>query len=130
MNNIYIFGRSIGTTVAIHTAQKKKLAGLILVTLLTSGKDMAKATGLGIVSFVAGLSFRNIDKIHNISCPVLVIHGTNDQVIPYGMGVEIYNKLQTKKRMVTIRGARHNNISSSFSGSYWMPISDFITYGI
>ena len=130
LNNIYIFGRSIGTTVAIHTAQKQNLAGLILVAPLTSGMDMAKATGLGSVSFVAGSSFRNIDKVHNISCPVLVIHGTHDQIIPYGMGVEIYNKLQTKKRMVTIGGAGHNNISSSFSSNYWIPISDFITGGI
>ena len=76
------------------------------------------------------VKFRNIDKIQNIKCPVLVIHGTEDQVVPYEKGVEIYNKLQTKKKMVTVTDAGHNNISSDFSREYWKPIAGFIANGI
>ncbi len=124
--NIIVFGRSIGTTVAINTSQERDIAGLILVSPLTSGKDQAKATGLGLVSFLAGSSFNNIDKVENITCPTLVIHGTDDRVIPYRMGVNIYNEIQSKKTMVTIDGAGHNNISTEFQQEYWEAVSSFV----
>jgi fermentation-respiration switch protein FrsA (DUF1100 family) len=129
INDIYIFGRSIGTTVAIHTAQEKDLAGLILVTPLTSGKEQAKAMGLNSIAFLAGGSFNNIEKIQNITCPVLVIHGDADRVIPYRMSVEIYEKIQTEKELITICGAGHNNISADFNPQYWESISGFINKG-
>lgn len=124
---IYVFGRSIGTTVAINTSQKKNIAGLVLVTPLTSGKELAKASGLSSVSFLAGKSFNNIHKIRNISCPVMVIHGTDDHVIPYGMGVDIYGAVRAKKELVTINGGGHNNLSVDFRDEYWPPIYEFIT---
>ncbi len=126
IEDVYIFGRSIGTTVAINTAQRKGIAGLILVTPLTSGNAQAKATGLGAISFLAGDSFNNIGKVEYITSPVLIIHGSKDRVIPHEMGVEIYNKLKTEKKLVTIVGAGHNNISSNFKSEYWGSISKFI----
>ncbi len=128
--NIFIFGRSIGTTVAINTSQEKDIAGLILVSPLASGKDQAKATGLSLISFVAGSSFNNVDKVANIICPTLVIHGTDDRVIPYRMGVDIYSMIKSRKKLVTIRGAGHNNISTESKNEYWKPISSFIEKGI
>lgn len=125
INNITILGRSIGTTVAINTCQNLNIGGLILVTPLTSGKDQAKAVGLGFVSFLAGNSFNNIDKIVNVSCPTLIIHGTQDNVIPFEMGKRIYNKAKTKKQFVRIEGANHNNLSTKYKESYWPPIYDF-----
>jgi uncharacterized protein len=126
MENVYIFGRSIGTTVAVNTAQNKSIAGLILVAPLTSGNDQAKATGLRFISFMAGDSFNNIGKVKNLTSPVLIIHGSKDRVIPYEMGVEIYNEFKTEKKLVTIDGAGHNNISSHFKNEYWKPIFKFI----
>ena len=90
LNNVIVLGRSIGSTVAINTAQNLNINGLILVAPLTSGRDHANATGLGAVSFLAGNAFDNKSKIKNILCPVLIIHGTRDQVIPFDMGKKIY----------------------------------------
>ena len=126
MENIFIFGRSIGTTVAINTSQNIHINGLILATPLTSGEDHAKATGLGFVSFLAGKSFDNIGKIVNVSCPILVIHGSQDKVIPFDMGKRIFDKAKTKKQFIKIEGANHNNLSTKYSKSYWPPIYGFI----
>ncbi len=126
LHNIIIMGRSIGTTVAIHISQNLDIGGLILVTPLTSGKDSAKAAGLGFVSFLAGDAFNNMGKITNISCPVLVIHGTQDSVIPFEMGERIYNHVRTDKQFVKIEGANHNNLSAEYKQRYWPPIDAFI----
>jgi fermentation-respiration switch protein FrsA (DUF1100 family) len=126
IENIFILGRSIGTTVAIHVAQKKNIAGLVLVTPLTSGADQAKASGLGLMSFLAGDAFNNIAKLSDVTCPVLVIHGSRDEMIPMSMGKTIYNQLRTEKQFVEIKGANHNNLSTRFAGAYWQPIDDFL----
>ena len=124
-NNIIIFGRSLGTTVAINIAQNKNIAGVILVTPLTSGKEEAKAVGLGFASSLAGNSFNNISKIENIVSPLLVIHGTNDKVVPFSMGKSIYNRAKVKKEFVKIEGGNHNNLHDDFGQKYWPPIIQF-----
>ena len=126
LSEIYILGRSIGSTVAINTSQHKSLAGLILVTPLSSGSEQAKAMGLGSVSSLAGNSFNNMSKVKNIKCPTLIIHGTNDRVIPFFMGQEIYQNLNTLKTFVSIKDAGHNNLSTDYSRQYWLAIYNFI----
>ena len=126
VESVFVLGRSIGTSVAIHVSQKKNLGGLVLVTPLTSGAEQAKASGLGLVSFVAGDSFNNIGKIGLVSCPVLVVHGTRDKIIPVSMGRDIYAKSGPKKKFVAIEGAGHNNLSTTYAGKYWPPINDFL----
>ena len=126
VENVLILGRSIGTSVAIHVSQNKKMGGLVLVTPLTSGAEQAKASGLGLISFVAGDAFNNIGKIGFVSCPVLVIHGTSDSIIPISMGKDIYAKSGPNKKFVAIKGAGHNNLSTTYAGKYWPPINDFL----
>ena len=126
MENIIIFGRSIGTTVAINIAQNKNIAGVILVTPFTSGKDQAEAGGLGAISSLAGDSFDNISKVGNIESPLLVIHGTSDRIIPYSMGKEIFEHARVAKKFVTIKGANHNNLHDVYEQEYWLPIIRFI----
>ncbi len=124
--NIIIFGRSIGSTVALETAQHKKLSGMILVSPMTTGKAMAKAVGLSPVSFLAGDAFNNLAKIKNLHCTLLVVHGTNDEIIPFSMGKTIYEEAAVEKHFATIEGAGHNDISSVFATDYWPPVNEFL----
>jgi len=129
LDNIIIFGRSIGTTVAIHISQHKDIAGLILITPLSSAKAQAKAQGLGFLSFLAGNAFDNLSKISNIKSPMLVIHGTDDEILPFSMGREIFDHAIVKKQMVAINGAGHNNLSQVDPSKYWGSIAEFIAQG-
>jgi len=126
LKNIILIGRSIGTTVAIHTAQNQALKGLVLVAPLKSGKDQAETMGLGYLSFLAGDAFNNIDKILNIRAPLLIIHGTNDEVIPYQLGKDVFERATVEKQLITIEGGRHNNLHEDFADEYWLPIFRFI----
>ena len=125
-DDIILFGRSIGTAVAINSAQHKKLRGIILVSPLTNANAEAKAAGMGSIASLAGDAFDNLSKIDGIEAPLLVIHGTSDNVIPYSMGVEIFNRAKVKKYFVRINGAGHNNLQNEFGRQYWPPIISFI----
>jgi pimeloyl-ACP methyl ester carboxylesterase len=47
----------------------------------------------------AGKSFDNRDKIKKIMCPLLVIHGSEDHVIPISMGRKVFANATTKKNL-------------------------------
>ena len=125
-SNIIILGRSIGATVALNIAQHKAIAGLILVTPLTTGKALAEASGLGAISPMAGNSFDNVTRIKHVKVPLLVVHGTADWVVPFSMGKELFDSARTVKQFVKIEGAGHNNLQGRYGPAYWPPIIDFI----
>ncbi len=126
-SNIFLFGRSIGSTVAVNLSQNKNLAGVVLATPLSTGKEYAKFHGLGLLSHVAGDAFNNIKKAPHISSPTLIIHGDNDRTVPHKMGKRFFNALpKGEKKFVTIPYAGHNDISTSFANQYWQAVQSFI----
>lgn len=128
LQNVTVLGRSIGTTVAVHITQNIDIGGLILVTPLTSAKDFAKKSGLGWVAFIAGSAFDNIGKAKHITCPVLVIHGTHDGIIPFEMGKKVYDTIGSgTKKFVVVNSAGHNNLSLEYAKDYFPPIAAFLS---
>ncbi len=125
-SRIFIFGRSIGSTVATDLAQDKDIAGLILVSPLSSARDQASAMGLGFATPLAGKAFENDKKINRLKAPLLVIHGTRDQTVPIGMGRKVFDAAISQKSFHEIEGAGHNNLSNRFADSYWTTISVFL----
>jgi fermentation-respiration switch protein FrsA (DUF1100 family) len=124
--NIILYGRSLGTAVAIHTAQNKILRGIILITPLSTAEDFARAKNLGSFTSVAKNKFASIDKLKNITCPMLIIHGTSDEVIPYALGRKVFDEYNGKKAFVTIVNGRHNDLEFTDPELYWKSVSDFI----
>lgn len=123
---IIIFGRSLGTSVAVHIAQNREFKKVILVTPLTSGKEMAAAMGLGFVKFIAGNSFNSIDKINNINAAILIIHGDRDELIPYAMGKELMDTFEGTKQLVTIKNGGHNDLQEVDPELFWGGIEEFL----
>ena len=122
----FICGRSIGTAAAMHISAKRNLAGIILITPMTSGRQLAKDLGFGPFSIIAGDSFNNIEKCSQILSPVLIIHGDKDEVVSWAMGKEIYNTLKITKKMITIEGGHHNDLEFENPQLYWNSIAEFI----
>ncbi len=125
-SNIFICGRSIGTTAAINTAMDKKIKGLLLVTPLTNAKEYAAFHGLGYLSFIAGNAFDNIGKVNKITCKVMIIHGTDDEVIPYSQGKKLFDAVLGEKSFITITNGTHNALELQDSLTYWTSIQQFL----
>ena len=124
---IFLLGRSLGSAVAINLAQHRDLAGLVLVSPLTSGRDMAKEMGLGLIAGIAGTPLNSIDKVRDIPSPALFIHGDADKVIPIEMGRRLFDAYpNAQKTFHTIPGAGHNNITAVAGNSYWEWMREFM----
>ncbi len=124
--NIVIYGRSIGTAVAVETARGRDIRGLILITPLTSGFDLACARGYSLFSVFAGSSFDSLDKMKNVRCPLLVIHGDSDEVIPFALGVKLHEAYGGPKKMVRIAGGGHNDLELADPGLFWSSVEAFM----
>ncbi|KAL2618215.1 hypothetical protein AAZV13_08G232300 [Glycine max] len=54
--------------------------------------------------------YKNIDKIPLVNCPVLVIHGTADDVVDYSHGKQLWEHCKQKYEPLWIKGGNHCNL--------------------
>jgi hypothetical protein len=101
---IIAYGRSVGGGVAVDLAARKPLAGLILESTFTT--VFRAVIPFPILPFD---KFRNIDKIKKVSCPVLIMHGKADNVIPFSHGQQLLAAAPEPKLSLWVDGAGHND---------------------
>ncbi len=123
--DIILFGRSLGATVAVYLAESHQFAGMILVSPFSSGKDVAKATGLGFLAPFIGDPFNSLQRIGQVECPTLVMHGKKDMVIPHRLGQRLSEYSPSLVRFISIEGAGHNDIIQNDPQRFYRHISDF-----
>lgn len=124
--DIFIFGRSLGSTVAVEVSQNTPFKGVVLITPLTSAKDMGKEMDFSYFSFLAKKSFNSIKKIKHLKSKLLIIHGTEDKQIPIKMGEKLFQIYKGPKQFVRIENAGHNNIQLVNPDAFWNGIELFL----
>ena len=80
--NIFIFGRSIGTSPAIYLASVRKPNALFIVSAFTSIRAVADNI-VGPLKYILKERLSSKDYIKNVTCPILFIHGQSDPLIPF-----------------------------------------------
>jgi hypothetical protein len=80
-SRVVSMGRSLGAAVAIDLASRKKVRGLVAQSAFTTAFRV-----LTQVPLLPWDKFENISKITKIHCPVLIMHGRADEVIPFSHG--------------------------------------------
>jgi fermentation-respiration switch protein FrsA (DUF1100 family) len=124
--NIYIYGRSIGSTVAVDISQNIPLGGVILITPLSSAEDFIREKYASILAGAGRNHYQSIRKIRDLKSPLLVIHGTDDDIIPYTLGVKLYEASPGRKSFTGIPGGGHNNLEFINPQLYWNSVKSFI----
>lgn len=105
-SNIILYGQSIGTVPTVDLASRYDCAGVILHAPLMSGMRVAFNTNR---TWCCD-AFPSIDKVNRICSLVLVIHGTEDEVIDFSHGMAIHEKCQKPVDPLWVEGAGHNDI--------------------
>lgn len=106
---IVVFGRSLGGVVAVWLAARVEPAGLILESTFTSLDAMARHHYPFLpVGLISRYDYDALSMAQDISTPVLGIHSSDDEIVPYELGSRLYAALPGSKRFLTIRGG-HND---------------------
>lgn len=105
-----IFGTSLGSAVAVEVATQRSATALVLETPFTSAKDMAGALYPFLpAKYLVRSRFDSEQKIRSIRTPVLIIHGTEDSIVPIELGKQLFDAANQPKEFYEIPGADHNN---------------------
>ena len=117
---IIAYGRSVGAGSAVDLASRKPLAGLIMESAFTTAFRVI--VPFPILPFE---KFRNIDKIKKVNCPVLVMHGKADEVIPFSHGQKLFAAAREPKRYLWVDEAGHNDFMWVASEQYAQTLREF-----
>ncbi|MDH3577803.1 MAG: alpha/beta hydrolase [Gammaproteobacteria bacterium] len=108
-NDIVIFGRSLGASVASRLAIQHQPLALILESSFTSVPDIAQDLYPWLpVRWLSRLSHATLDHVRDVHCPVLVVHSRDDEIIPFHHGETIFASANEPRTLLAIRGT-HND---------------------
>ena len=119
-----VFGRSLGTAAAHHIAAHRPVSGMILEAPFTSRPDVLKAWNrklpiplrwfvrLRPEASLAGLSPQPVEAIRTFNQPLLILHGSEDTIIPVSQGKRMYDAAGSiQKTWCSIPERGHNDLS-------------------
>ncbi|KMT11380.1 hypothetical protein BVRB_5g107110 [Beta vulgaris subsp. vulgaris] len=105
--DLILYGQSVGSGPTLHLASKlPRLRGVVLHSAILSGLRVLCHVKF---SFCFDI-YRNIRKIRNVKCPVLVIHGTEDDVVNWLHGNGLWKRAREPYEPLWIKGGGHCNL--------------------
>jgi len=126
-SRIVIYGRSIGSGPAVDLASRANVAGtahspldirgVLLQSPIESGARAVLGYSVSLVGYLMD-PFRNYEKIAKIRCPVAIMHGTADEVVPCQNGRNLHTMVQQSFEPYWMEGYGHNNMPQSECFNY------------
>jgi fermentation-respiration switch protein FrsA (DUF1100 family) len=104
---IAVYGRSVGSAVALYLATERPVRVIVLESAFTSGREMADKHYSMLPSWLLQLRLDNRERAERITAPLLVFHGTDDWIAPFEMGHAIAQAGRAEL-FVPLEGAGHN----------------------
>jgi fermentation-respiration switch protein FrsA (DUF1100 family) len=120
LNRIIIHGRSVGGGPALYLAHENEIAGLIVESSFVTA--FRTLTHIPLTPFD---KFKNIKRIADVNCPILVIHGIDDSTIPIWHGRKLYETANDPKMNCWLANTTHNYRPNSAEKIYWNCVSSF-----
>jgi len=117
---IILLGRSVGAGPSVDLAARRQVGGLVLESAFVSAFRVL--TRVPLLPFDR---FRNLDKIGRVACPVLVMHGEADAIVPIWHGRRLYEAAPAPKRFLWVEGAGHNDFMLVAGPRYGQALRDF-----
>jgi hypothetical protein len=103
-----LVGRSLGSGVAVELATRHAFAAVVLISAYTSIVDMGRTIAGHLAPLVIRDRFDSLSKIVRVTSPVVLLHGTRDDVVPVEMGRRLA-AARPGARWVEVPEATHND---------------------
>lgn len=122
-----IFGKSLGGAVACEVARGLEPAGIVLESTFTSLAAVARNLFPFAPSYEPHASaYDSVNKLRDISCPILVIHGDVDMLIPFEEGKALFEAAGEPRELFVVEGAGHNDVSMVAGEAYGRRIREWL----
>jgi len=125
--DIVLYGESLGGPYAAYVATKRKARCVVIEnsfpSLAAIGNALYRPLPLGVFAPFALTTTRWLNQS---GLPVLVMHGKQDQVIPFRLGIALYNGLRVRKELFVSETAGHCELASAEGERYYNALLQFI----
>jgi uncharacterized protein len=114
---VILLGQSLGTAIAAELASQRQAGGVVLEAPFPSARALAQRVywflpGLGWVIRSRLETSRNLETANQkFHAPLLVIHCTQDPVIPFAFGKQVYDAALQPKAFLAVPGQCHEEAS-------------------
>jgi alpha-beta hydrolase superfamily lysophospholipase len=117
----YIFGHSLGGAIAIDLATRvEDERGTLVEGTFTSIPEVVATFKWGWlpVSALITQRFESLRKVDRIGSPLLVVHGSQDSLIPSSLGRKLFEAARGPKEFLLVEGGSHHNTNSVGQAQY------------
>jgi len=104
-NQVIAMGRSLGCGAAVHLAARRPVAALVIEAPFLSAFRVL--TRVQVLPWDKLNNARDIKRVH---VPVMIVHGRNDQIVPFWHGERLFVLANAPKVFLPIDGAGHNDV--------------------
>ncbi len=123
----YIFGHSLGGAIAIDlAAQVEDEHGTVVEGTFTSIPDVVSSFKWGWlpVGPLITQRFEAVKRVDRVGAPLLVVHGSEDRLIPPELGRKLYDAATGRKAFVLVEGGSHHNTNSVGQPQYRVALNE------
>lgn len=120
--DIILMGQSLGSAPTLDLASRRAVKGVVVQSGFASALNVAFPRE-ELTARCCDV-FENIRKVDKVTCPLLVIHGTDDDVIELSQGEALYKNCASAVEPLWVGGAGHNDVESY--KQYWNRLKRFV----
>lgn len=113
-SRIYLFGFSLGAAPALHAAAEEEVAGVVLLGAFAALEDVAPPMARGVLPD----RFDNRAAIARVVEPILLLHGTADEVVPFAQAKAL-QAAAPRMRLLRLEGAGHGTDFETLAPGIW-----------
>lgn len=119
-----LLGKSLGSAVATHIAANYaggdgNPSALILDSAFTSMRQVIANVAPVPLNVLPEL-YENIERVAAVTCPTLVVHGGQDQLVSLDQARRIYEALTASKAWRIVKQAGHNDLAAYPQYHRWL----------
>ena len=125
---LVFFGESLGCAVVLALAtdvQMKTVPSVIILEAPFLSLHAMAQIVLPPLAFLVKDDLNSADRIPHLAAPLLVIHGTHDQTVPFAQGRDLYALAPSPKQFYEVQGAGHVDLYE-VGQPYFQTIQDFV----
>ena len=125
-DQIFVCGRSLGTSPAIYLASHRKVQALFLISAFTSINNIGKDKKIG---WLLEDIFKSYDYIKEVDCYTLLIHGKKDSLINYKHSEELKKELENNNSSIKVKihlGEDNDHNNFYLRNDIILPIQQFL----
>jgi hypothetical protein len=126
---LFLLGESLGAAVALDLALRVPAAALVLEAPFTSIAAMARVVYPFLPTRWVRTRYDNRSKIPRLRLPLLIVHGTRDDTVPFAHGEELFEAAPEPKSFLAVEGGAHSDSYLAGGERYWNAWRELLSRG-